>query len=238
MVKSPTKHVIYLELDSFFDTRLGSLISTDQVSVSEIISDNKWHTRKYNDLRDIDIDSSIRDRYIEIYKNRDKRVLKLSPITNIHIYLRSYVKDVLRDDSSLLVGVPYLVVNTFPYELTERERGMMKQALIRNTKISNVELIYKTPHEIYTVSGISNYDVLVIYNYKDFLEQIATDEEIYKKYILDKVLIIHDLLDNSPEDGVSFEEAVLLVERSISSVIKTITIPAGWFSSYLSMQGK
>ena len=232
-MKTPNTHKMFIQLDALFDTRLGALSLTKKVRITKILRGNRWHKRRFKDLHDLDIDPSIVEEYMDIYRNRDKLVLKASPVSNIHIYIRDYIRSLIADELAPAIGKPRLTVNLFPYELTERERDLMRTLLISNTRIADLDLVYKPTEEIASVSGLRGIDFLILYDYEDFLEGLAKDERIYKIPVTNKVLIIPDLLEKEPEDGLSDEEVIKQAEEYISAVIRTSLLPVGWFSSFI-----
>lgn len=222
-------------MDTLFDTRLGALSSLPGVSITEILKNNRWHDRRYSDLRDLDLKEQIVSDYQEVYATRDKIILRLSPPTNMHAYIYSYVKSLMEDELSKAIGMATLTVNTYPYRLSKEEEENMKKLLISSTKIKEVSLIYRKPKDIYNLKEITPYRVIVLYDYKTMLDTLSEDQEIYKTPIIDKVLMIPDVFDNPPEDGMSEEEAEELLEQILSSVISASVIPVGWFSSVFSV---
>ena len=108
---------IIVNLDSLFDTRLGTIVRINPTWVGPLIKGG-YHSRIHNHLSLInkDIDNDI---VTEVFNNRDVDTLKVSKATNIVNLLEIKIREHLM----LMESTPHkkdivIIINTYPYNLT------------------------------------------------------------------------------------------------------------------------
>lgn len=129
---------IYTTLDSLFDTELTFLDLIDSRLSREYLS-NEYNIENSYLYMSYEV-------FKELYKDRDKRVLKLSKSTAVTDLIRNIVNDIdiKRKDGRYNPTKIGLIINTYPYKLDETEVIEMTSFYKRYFLfIDDVELIYK-----------------------------------------------------------------------------------------------
>jgi hypothetical protein len=107
---------LLLELDSILDTRLSLLINTFKDRIDDILP--IYFNRKTNEFKDI---ISLKD-FNDLYKNRDRSVLKDAVICKSLLLVKDFVSVSL--DNMIQTGLdipPKLILNLYPYDLSSDE---------------------------------------------------------------------------------------------------------------------
>ena len=170
-----TKVTFYVALDVLLDTRFGCLVTHFGDKTLDMTKD--YFVRQYErfgDLRSAE--------FIELYKKRDKEVLKNSVITNFINILSDFIKDAeYKNTYSPELTVPAIVVNVYPYVLTDAETDMIRNAMYfrlqKEIQIDIVNINYKnlTPK---FVEG--NYQIMAMYDYYIWLDQQTLLGNVHK----------------------------------------------------------
>lgn len=180
---------IYIDLDSLFDTRLGCLGEVDPKLV-QIALEQGFLTRSSDTFSFIKTET-----FNELYKLRNNETLKLSPLTNCHKLVCETVVRLLQGsiDSPEITSIG-LVINTYPYVLTDQEAGDLLDLMVNKTaKLINIELKYLDDKQMNFKHCEENYDVLFIYDYLNFIERNVAANNHKKNSLYDRILFAPEI---------------------------------------------
>lgn len=144
---------IYTNLDSLFDTELAFL---------DLI-DSRLSREYYTDEYDIDgnyLYMSYRN-FMTLFKDRDKRILKLAKSTSVSDLIRNIINDmdIKRKDGTYPTTKIVLYINTYPYKLDDDEVKELHDFYKRYFLfVDDVEIIHK---EELSKSFIDKINVLI-----------------------------------------------------------------------------
>ena len=159
---------IIVNLDSLFDTRLGTIVRINPNWIEPLIQGG-YHARIHNHLSLInkDIDNDI---VTEVFNNRDADTLKVSKSTNIVNLLEIKIREHLM----LMESTPHkrdivIIVNTYPYNLsTEIVRSIIEELSgIWNTK--NIRRIHISDKDLTPEFLIKKYNRLITHDLDSWL---------------------------------------------------------------------
>lgn len=162
-------HSIYVSLDCLLDTRLGTLAAISDDLVAKALSDNYI-------LRDEENFPPLRKQtFLDLYRTRDKEILKISPITSCVSLVVDLALDMVSKtiDTPLASGVR-LVINTFPYKLTDTEATDLITTFVELTKKHiSIKLIHLPDDKLTPSYCLRNFNAMIMYNYDEWLESQA-----------------------------------------------------------------
>lgn len=148
-----TGHCILIDIDTIFDTRLGTLVFLYPDEIPTLIKDG-YRQRRTDDLSELNplIDM---DKFKSIYDNRDKSIIALSRLSNMSFFLLYLIRE-LEKEVVTSVSTPMaltLVVNTHPYDLEPKELNSILLALqYRLGKIVDIKFTNRPPDSLNIVS--------------------------------------------------------------------------------------
>ena len=156
---------IFIELDTLLDTRIGTLSLYGEDIIRKNV-ENGYFVRKEDVFLGVNMDN-----YRERYYNRDKEVLKNSPVTSICFLIKEFVnKTILLSTSSPFKYKPKVTLNIHPYKLLEKEESIFMEALIRLTdKKADIEIVNLPYAEITPRLVKDHYGIMVMYYYAEWL---------------------------------------------------------------------
>lgn len=164
------EHVSYstflTELDCLVDTRFSTL-TTYGDDVFKNAFDENYYTRSIDLFHGIDF-QEFKDRY----KKRDKNILKNASGTQMVQMVQDFVKGTLSlIETSPHHFIPRILINTFPYILTDEEQTIILNSFVALTEQKAVvELVHLSKEEL-TPSFIKNeIALLAMYDYYEWLE--------------------------------------------------------------------
>jgi hypothetical protein len=156
----------YVDIDALLDTRLGVIALKDPDLAAKALANNYWG-RKQDIFPDIS-----QEEFKQLWKNRTTDVLPLSARTNVLSFIQAIAKDKLVSQAvSNMESATSLVVNIYPYELTEEECDLIVAVLVDKT-ISTVNVsIVNLPDELLTPKYCKdNYVMMIRYDWMGWLE--------------------------------------------------------------------
>jgi len=134
---------IYLDLDSFLDTRFGYLFSNSKYSLDLVTNSGYYKERLVDEFGDITYDM-----FNILFSNRDNSWLEYALPTKI---TDSIINDlsILKSNKYLSDDVqPYTItINAFPYKLSDSRIKLLKASFLNKLASSNVivEVIEENP---------------------------------------------------------------------------------------------
>lgn len=161
---------ILVTLDSLLDTRLGTIAKINDEVFNKIVLDEKYHTRDTDVFEDIDIVV-----YKETYSNRNVETLSKSLLTNIILVLR----DIISGLEKQAIMAPHnadtsVVINVYPYVLIDEELSEISKAISMHlSDLVKINFINMSPKELTPLYCKSNFAVMIMYDYGEWLETNA-----------------------------------------------------------------
>lgn len=191
------KHGFYIGLDEIFDTRLAVLESIDEEQAARLTMGG-YFSRERDDFPGIDL-YDFRDRY----EKRDTGVLRRSTMTSImyHLYktMYSYALETLAESKSFELKI---VLNLYPYKLTEEEINDMVVCLkIRTKNIAPVEVINRPLKDIHPDWVENNLVCFYCYNWSGWLTH--HQHVLLKRRIDSTQLIAPSIVPLSHQEGLN-----------------------------------
>lgn len=170
-------NAIYVELDCLQDTRIATLAKIDQELASRTLR-NGYHTRLSDEF-----DGVSHEDFKRLYQSRDVQTLMLSAPTEIHTLILRLIE--IQDKAAVELNSPYrservsVVVNTYPYQLSEVELTEIGKALVvRLSQQTSVTLVHLSPTELTPAYVKANFNSMVMYDFDTWLsEHFAVDPE-------------------------------------------------------------
>jgi hypothetical protein len=220
----------YVDLDALLDTRAGTLFRHDP-KVLELNLQKDYYLRTTDEFEGIDFDL-----YRELYSKRDIETLKHSLVTRVMPMLMDFAKDTLR----AIINSPYqrqpkVVINIFPYELSEStERYVIAAVRALSHGLFDVEVI-RTSYENLTPSYVkSNFLFMAMYSYWEWLDAQAQNGEFEKTQCPHVTLIGPQLIKSKEAErllkGIDAFDAI---EKYSSPFIRLSLFPVAQFCADL-----
>jgi len=157
---------IFVELDALLDTRLAILANLNDEDLIKILKADYQH-------RPMDVFPGVNDdEFKELYKNRDKYILKNAIITPIGRLLREFSEKTLNQVlNTPFHYAPKVILNVHPYKLNDDEVSTIVTALRAVTNdLCDIE-ITNLPYEEITPAYVKrNISLLILYEYYKWLE--------------------------------------------------------------------
>lgn len=218
---------IYVELDAILDTRIGVIKSFGMEAMIQIIEDD-YVVRLSDDFKGIDMAE-----YKRRYDSRNKLVLRDSVVTPIMRVIRHFAKQTLKANLSTPIHrQPKMILNIFPYELTEEEIKVIISAIAAATdREIDIEVINNDPVTITPSHVKANYTAMVMYHYWDWLNAQMKNKALEETPI-PKVGLIAPMICKSKEVEAiaSVNDVFSQTELIYSPVIRLMLYPVMFFS--------
>lgn len=223
---------IMVDLDSLFDTRLGTLITYMYDDLVTIFSRDLYRNR-LDDSFNKQID---KDLFYSYYDKRDKKVLFNSTLSLLPDIIQDFIVNIqVHESSSPYNYEPHLVINCYPYDLTDDEVNNISEGVFQyfKGKIS-VELVNMNLESITTRFIRENVTVLVMYEYHRWLDIQTNLEGFNKLSCADTTLIAPRMFFNKlPDTQAKSDEIFKHLETISKPFINLELLPSMFFSTYL-----
>lgn len=162
----PAEKFIHVDLDCLLDTRQGTLLAISPAVAHEITSKESYHARESDEFYSQEYGSLSVDLYEKVKEAYRQEILFKSIKTKMYLLLQelieSYVKMALTTPH---VSTVTLVVNLYPYELTETQVEYLMKALIAH--LGNAAAISITNFDIseLTLKEVAQkYQSIIVYD--------------------------------------------------------------------------
>lgn len=169
---------LYIDLDSLLDTRLATLASLDTQAASELVSrGSNYRQRDTDDWTTLTDGSVTTEEFLEAYAKRNKETLKVARPTKAVQLLRQMSSTLVEQSlSEPDVDRIRVVVNTYPYELTEKEEQLIVGAVMVYCNIaSDVITTWMSLEEMKPAYIKENWDGVVFYDFDAWLSVHGQD---------------------------------------------------------------
>jgi hypothetical protein len=178
--------VFLIELDCIFDTRLSTLALFGEQALLDNFQKPYWKR-----VCDSFIGVGIK-KFLEEYSKRDKLILLDSIHTPMLDFIVDFVKQtILFNAGSPIVKNPVIMINVYPYDLTETEKVKIVEGIVIKTGDQcDVELVNMSPEQITPEFLDKNIAVVSMYEYIPWLELQSTLENGFKKHTCPSVSLL------------------------------------------------
>ena len=208
---------VLVELDCLLDTRLSTINHIDpDFPISGLAS---YHERKIDEFEGIPF-----DKFREVYASRDKSFLKDAVATPVTFLLVDFIKSTLSmAGNTPFTMLPKIVVNTFPYVLTESETDVIIASVknIVNSELCEVSAVSMSPAEITPEVLRENFSVAIMYEVTEWLEQQSLNGNLQTK-ACPEVTIICPALFFKKND--KYDLSALLKLQDVSAIFVDIKL--------------
>lgn len=158
---------ILVDLDCLLDMRFAVLSSIDEVKASELLRTDEYFTRNADVFSGFD-----EANYRGVYSKRNTEHLQYAIMTNSSEMMLKLVKDLrLQATSTPYTDGSHLVINTYPYRLTdEATQELVDCVYIHTQGLVEVSAIHMPPEEITPQYVKAHFSMLIVYEYDQWLE--------------------------------------------------------------------
>lgn len=204
-----SKNGLYFDLDSLYDTRLGTLDLIDS-RVAKIALVNGYDKRQQDKFPFVD-----KKTFRDLYKLRDKEVLDRSMPTRIPLLIGNFIKDsVNRVTSSPYKGEINVYLNVYPFKLSQTLAKQMLEPLAELTgHFAHVHILNLPPEKIDLRFCREHFSLMVMYDFEDWLEIHTKNEQFKTIPIPDITLFVPELY--LTEKVPTVEELRVMVRESM-----------------------
>lgn len=228
--------ILMVDLDSLFDTRLGTIILNYKDQIDSIFRLDKYHNR-LDDSFNKAID---KDKFYESYALRDKRTLHESTLTIIVDIIKDFVRDVhFSDPTSPILYYPKIYVNIYPYDLTDDEQNIIVAAL--SSYLSNkadIEIVNMNNNAITIDFVNNNISVLIMYEYHKWLDTQTNIDGFKDKACPNTTLFAPRIFFKEiPKTAKESDDIFSLLTNISRPFINLELLPSLFFSTYLKPKG-
>jgi hypothetical protein len=183
--KSSDTNVIYVDLDSLLDTRLGALASLkDEYAVNALTSG--YTSRDRDEFKDVPYDI-----FKKAYDKRNVDTLMMSTFTDVFTLLQSCIKSTFEIAATNPNTRPLQIqVNVYPYELSEDEMAEISTAVwcklkeMVDVNVVNINDAFLTPQYCK-----DTYTMMIRYDYQSWLKT-HHDSHAFEKVKMPEVAIV------------------------------------------------
>lgn len=235
------KRKFVVMLDALLDTRLGTMFGIDKEAATKLLVP-MYHGRLRDNFTDFQ-DKVSHETYAEAYKNRNKDTLKGSLMTMMNIFLGELVRQTekLQRENQATVDDIEVLINCYPYQLTENEHRAIAVAVASRTGIYTPVNTIHVPVEQMTIGWLLQEDVshLIIYDFAEWaiavLGQLDTHPENAPGVKLYTAALLDPTQDEPDEEMLKDKHGNMMdpfqeQARFFSEVIGLEFLPAEMFS--------
>jgi hypothetical protein len=223
---------LMIDLDSLFDTRLGTLILNYDDVAEKIFLEDKYHNR----LDDSFNGSIDRPQFTEFYDKRDATTIANSTLTIINDVIYDFIRRThAADPSSPYVFFPVIYLNVYPYKLTDAEKEIIKAGVVayfnNQAPVEVVDMDYKQ----LTVGFVKEYlTVLILYEYNKWLDEQTLLGNFNKGGCPGTTLFAPRIFFKEiPKTEAEVDKIFLMLENISKPFINLELLPSIFFSTYL-----
>lgn len=227
--------ILMIDLDSLFDTRLGTIILNYNDQINTIFRSDRYHNR----LDDSFNNAIDKDEFYKYYALRDKRTLRESTLTIMVDIVKDFVRDVhLSDTTTPIIFYPKILVNIYPYDLTEEEQNIIAAGLSSYLK-DKVEIeIVNMDYNAISIDFVNNISVLVMYEYHKWLDTQTNIDGFKDKACPNTTLFAPRLFFKEiPKTAKESDNIFNMLTNISKPFINLELLPSLFFSTYLKPKG-
>ena len=191
---------VLVELDCLLDTRLGTILGLSKEAYDSLLGTN-YFNRNTDDFEAATGGLITNEDFKKAYAARDVETLQISQTTNMPLHLAEIACNVKLDPELMEFNRrTKLMVNTYPYELSPEELGVLLEileGLLPNwdeITIGSIPLLQMTPDYL-----LDNWSYVYVYNFNSWLELYG--KQLENKRIPQITFVTPKILQNGlPKD--------------------------------------
>lgn len=224
-------HNIYTDLDSILDTRHSLLYYLNKDIATDVISSNKYRSRKKDSFDNISMDI-----FRTIYRYRNKELLLIAKPTHICGLISNLILTELKDISE--DGVFNLYLNVYPYVLTMDEQSNLVELMDRmlpdfvGIKIINSSLDDVDPDWI----KANDIKTLFMYEALNWLEYQNANTKILTNTLTSMMLYGPDVIDGNIKEDMLTPEFFKNLTIMFGGIINYLPIEVKYFNTVLDIK--
>lgn len=168
------RQVVYCDIDSILDTRIGTIVKINPEAADEILSKEEYFLRNHDHEIVGLTDKVTLEDYKTMWENRDVETLMLSRPTNMLLQLSTIMMKLDKDAiNTPLIDSVDLEINIYPYQLTDEEKDELK--IIISTYVGALVKITIIDQKVGLIEPgyiKENYGLMIIYEFQQWLRDI------------------------------------------------------------------
>ena len=228
-VKDNTNNnAIYIELDTIMDTRFTVANTINPKEFKKYYVTGEYQTR----VKDV-FGKITNDVFTARYRVRDKLLLVNSEPTRIMHLIKSYIIEqtgIIRNKGGSH-GVS-IILNTYPYELTDTEQEMFSTILSNEVLKVPVKFVHMKPSEVTPTWVYDNISGMFMYSGLEWVELHSSTRALMKRPLLDVNLFIPTIVIGNMLSKDVNNDTFRTLMMSAGSLITLSAINAKYFSRY------
>ena len=222
---------VLTDMDSLFDTRLPIAYILNKHEAQKAVKSGRYRLRFKDNIGNIPHD--VLRCY---YRIRTKNIFELALPTYVFSTLQEHVMDVMSDklteDNVLIAGIN-LYVNTYPYDFTDNELKLLKEAIENEIPKTIVTMIRMSEEELTSEWVQKHVNLVIMYDLLMWLEYQVAKGDLVDYPLLEVSAIAPALINNDTHgeklDFNFFEE----IKEVYSKIIDIAYAPSSIFSSVI-----
>lgn len=218
---------IFVELDALLDTRLALLAYHDEKRLDKVLQSNTYHQRLADSYPGLTIQE-----FYKLYSQRHKGILKYAIITPIVDLIKSFVYRTLKQAiQSPFQYKPKIIINVYPYQLTEEETNIIIGSLIGLTDGSaDIEAVFASYEQIDPSYVKQHVSIMVLYDYTRWLDIHSANAKFSKTTCPEVGLIGPKLYFKEYDIKEDHDKAFSSIEQLTQPFIALQLMPISFFS--------
>lgn len=219
-----------IELDALFDTRLAVLGTMGEAALTSAFT-HGYYDRQSDNFPGVDY-----DRFKELYKARDKRILKNATITPMAKIAKEFAASTLDNvNNSPFHYKPEIVINVYPYDLSQDEINLLVGATATVTLgLCDIVTVNLSPAQLSPLYLKLNLAMTAIYDYDQWLEVHALSGA-WRKHSAPEVTVLAPRISMIKQDPLkaNADEAFIAMQEQAKPFIDLKLINVENFSIIL-----
>lgn len=231
-MKEAQASVFMVDLDSLFDTRHGTLVMNFFDETVKL-----FEAHKYHGYLDFSFNGFIdKEAFSQAYDARDKRALANSTLTLAIDIVRDFVLSIsTADPNAPYVYYPKIVINTYPYQLTDEEKeniGIGISAYLKD-KVE-IEIVYMSYEELTVDFVADNLTVLMLFEYHKWLDAQANAGNFNKRACADVTLFGPEIFfKETPRSDKERKDTFLMLTNISRPFVNLELLSSSTFSTFI-----
>lgn len=203
------KASILVSLDALFDTRLATLYKLDPQAAEKILTEGNYYRRLHDVFPGVS-----KPEYEAAYLSRDVKTLRRTVITRTIEHINFFIaRTIAAAAGTPFIRKPSVVINTYPYQLTETEVDMIILGVVAATRKEADVSVVRLSHEELTPRFIkANYVTVILYDYWNWSERQA-ELGGFEDTQCPQVTMIAPMLVSSPEAWEEIKRDPLIFDK-------------------------
>ena len=229
--------IIYVDLESLLDIRQAILLSLlSEEEVTQIIFSNDYNFRETEEFSKVS-----KEQYQLLYSNLNKSLLPNSTITYIINILETKIANLeKRNIYYNETTFPKLLINTYPFNLNEKERNIFRNMVFMKLKNKCEIDIVEMPIDNLTPYFIKTNNIITIFMYKfnDWLSKHS--EALNNIKLLNTIFYFPSLFAEKPSSEdlskikkYNFNDIFLFMQFLYSNITSINFLPIFFYSNLI-----